>query len=132
MEHGISWLNFIPGYYDLEHFVRLHTLGILGNEALVQHMIASVLVTALLLVFSLRVRSQLKAAGDVFVTHAPYMKYTEEADALLREVPVGFQEPVLVVLPSMKPNRAALLHQTHNCHSDHTIAPSKDPGRDTS
>lgn len=40
---------------------------------------------------------KLKAAGDVFVTHVPYMKYTEEADALLREVPVGFLAPVLVV-----------------------------------
>jgi molybdate transport system substrate-binding protein len=39
----------------------------------------------------------LKAAGDVFVTHAPYQEDTKEAGALLREVEVGFQDPVLVV-----------------------------------
>ena len=38
-----------------------------------------------------------KAAGDVYVTHSPYQQYTREADALLREVEVGFLAPVLVV-----------------------------------
>lgn len=40
---------------------------------------------------------ELKAAGDVFVTHSPYMEYTEKAGALLREVQVGYLAPVLVV-----------------------------------
>lgn len=40
---------------------------------------------------------ELKAAGDVFVTHSPYQDKTREAGALLREVEVGFQAPVLVV-----------------------------------
>ncbi|NQU20909.1 MAG: molybdate ABC transporter substrate-binding protein [Candidatus Nealsonbacteria bacterium] len=39
---------------------------------------------------------KLKATGDVYVTHTPYMQYTKEADALLREVPVGYLAPVLV------------------------------------
>ena len=39
---------------------------------------------------------KLKAMGDVYVTHTPYMQYTKEADALLREVQVGFLAPVLV------------------------------------
>ena len=39
---------------------------------------------------------KLKATGDVYVTHTPYMQYTKEADALLREVQVGFLAPVLV------------------------------------
>ncbi len=38
-----------------------------------------------------------KAAGDLFVTHSPYMQETEDAGSLLREVPVGFLAPVLVV-----------------------------------
>lgn len=38
-----------------------------------------------------------KVAGDVYVTHSPYQQYTREADALLREVQVGFLAPVLVV-----------------------------------
>ena len=40
---------------------------------------------------------KLKAAGDVFITHSPYMQYTKDADALDREIPVGFLAPVLVV-----------------------------------
>jgi len=39
---------------------------------------------------------KLKAAGDVFVSHDPYMEYTEQADALTRYVAVGFVAPVLV------------------------------------
>ena len=38
-----------------------------------------------------------KSIGDAFVTHTPYMQYTKEADALLREIEVGFLAPVLVV-----------------------------------
>jgi molybdate transport system substrate-binding protein len=42
-------------------------------------------------------RVELEAAGDVFVTHSPYMQKTRELGALLREVEVGFQAPALVV-----------------------------------
>jgi molybdate transport system substrate-binding protein len=35
--------------------------------------------------------------GDVFVTHDPYLDYTEEAGALLKAEQVGFVAPVLVV-----------------------------------
>jgi molybdate transport system substrate-binding protein len=38
-----------------------------------------------------------KAIGDVYVTHSPFQQYTREADALLRDVEVGFLAPVLVV-----------------------------------
>jgi molybdate transport system substrate-binding protein len=38
-----------------------------------------------------------KAQGDIFVTHDPYVNYTEEAGSMLRWVPVGFVAPVLVV-----------------------------------
>jgi molybdate transport system substrate-binding protein len=38
-----------------------------------------------------------KRAGDLYVTHTPYMQYTKEADALLREVQVGYLAPALVV-----------------------------------
>jgi len=41
---------------------------------------------------------QLKAAGDVFVTHDPYMDQTAEKGALLRWVRVGTLAPVLAVL----------------------------------
>jgi molybdate transport system substrate-binding protein len=35
--------------------------------------------------------------GDLFVTHDPYMDYTEEAGALLQGVHVGYVAPVIVV-----------------------------------
>jgi molybdate transport system substrate-binding protein len=38
-----------------------------------------------------------KAEGDLYVAHTPYMQYTRDAGALLREVDVGFLAPVLVV-----------------------------------
>ncbi len=38
-----------------------------------------------------------KMAGDVYVTHDPYMKYTKDAGALDREVHVGYLAPVVVV-----------------------------------
>lgn len=38
-----------------------------------------------------------KAAGDVFVSHDPYIDYTEQAGAMLRWVQVGYVSPVLVV-----------------------------------
>jgi len=40
---------------------------------------------------------ELKAKGDFYVTHSPFMQKTADADSLLREVPVGFNAPVLVV-----------------------------------
>ena len=40
---------------------------------------------------------ELKAVGDVFVTHDPFMDKTKKTNALLRAVQVGFQAPVLVV-----------------------------------
>jgi len=42
-------------------------------------------------------RVKLKRGGDVFITHTPYQQYTKDADALGREIPVGFLGPVLVV-----------------------------------
>jgi molybdate transport system substrate-binding protein len=38
-----------------------------------------------------------KIAGDVYVSHSPFQQYTREADAMLRDVEVGFLAPVLVV-----------------------------------
>ncbi|MFC1712582.1 substrate-binding domain-containing protein [Candidatus Poribacteria bacterium] len=39
---------------------------------------------------------QAHRAGDIYITHSPYMKYTEEAQAASRWVPVGYVRPVLV------------------------------------
>ncbi len=37
------------------------------------------------------------SAGDLYVSHTPFMQYTRDAGALLREVEVGYLAPVLVV-----------------------------------
>jgi molybdate transport system substrate-binding protein len=39
---------------------------------------------------------KLKAAGDLFISHDPYVDYTRAAGALSREVVVGYLVPVLV------------------------------------
>ena len=39
---------------------------------------------------------QAHQAGDIYITHSPYMKYTEDAQASTRWVPVGYVRPVLV------------------------------------
>lgn len=39
-----------------------------------------------------------RSIGDVFVSHDPYVEYTEKAGAMLRYVPVGYVAPVLVVV----------------------------------
>ncbi len=36
------------------------------------------------------------AAGDIYITHSPYMEYTEEAQAATRWIRVGYVRPVLV------------------------------------
>jgi molybdate transport system substrate-binding protein len=38
-----------------------------------------------------------KLAGDVYVSHTPFQQYTRDADAMARDVEVGFLAPVLVV-----------------------------------
>jgi len=40
---------------------------------------------------------KLGKTGDIFVTHHPYMQYTEDAKAMLRWIHVGYVAPVLVV-----------------------------------
>lgn len=39
---------------------------------------------------------QAHEAGDIYVTHSPYMKYTEDAKAASRWIKVGYVRPVLV------------------------------------
>jgi molybdenum ABC transporter molybdate-binding protein len=42
---------------------------------------------------------KLKANGDAFLSHDPYMRYAEDAGSLTRFVVVGYVMPVLVVAP---------------------------------
>ncbi len=49
---------------------------------------------------------KLKAGGDVFITHDPYMDKTEEFGAMLRWVRVGYLAPCLVV-PKGNPKKIA-------------------------
>ena len=69
MPEHTSWLSFLPGYARLEEFFR-HSIvdwGLSSKEAahnvFIQHMVAALLVTLILLALSLRARKQLKA-GD--------------------------------------------------------------------
>ncbi len=65
MEHGVSWLSFLPFYDALEralHGVQLK--GMLGNPVVAQHVVAALLVVLVVMLISMKARSQLAKASD--------------------------------------------------------------------
>jgi len=69
MGHGQTWItHFFPGYEQLNAYLQNTALGakglLFGNETvIVQHVIAAILVSLIILVVSIRARMQLAAAG---------------------------------------------------------------------
>ncbi|MEZ4272446.1 MAG: F0F1 ATP synthase subunit A [Myxococcota bacterium] len=64
MGHGITWLSFLPGYQQIEHYLQSHYRGVLGSPVGAQHMYSAVLVTLILWLIALRARMQLNRAGE--------------------------------------------------------------------
>lgn len=71
MEHGVTWLSFLPGYKQLEaYFVHTaeqngHTHGILFGGALgLNHVAAALLVSVVLVLVALKARGELNSAKD--------------------------------------------------------------------
>ena len=65
MEHGVSWLSFLPFYDALEH--ALHSVqlkGMLGNPVVAQHVVAALLVVLVVMLISMKARAQLAKASD--------------------------------------------------------------------
>ncbi|MBI3178351.1 MAG: F0F1 ATP synthase subunit A, partial [Deltaproteobacteria bacterium] len=78
MEHGVSWLSFLPGVRQFEAYLQ-HTSeavagrqGFLFNRPLViQHVLAAVLVALIVLAVAFKARADLKRAGDNAVIPDP-------------------------------------------------------------
>jgi len=66
MEHGVTWLNFLPGYRQIDEYIRTVQPdgGFLGVPVVFQHVAAAILVTIILYLIALRARSQLNRAND--------------------------------------------------------------------
>lgn len=71
MGHGLTWLQFLPGYRQIQEYLQHtadsmgHPRGLLfGNPIIVQHVIAAILVSLVVLLVALRARAELRDAGD--------------------------------------------------------------------
>jgi F-type H+-transporting ATPase subunit a len=63
MDHGITWLNFLPGYQQIEAYLQSTGVGLIsGRPVLFQHVAAALLVGLILLLVGSRARTQLNAA----------------------------------------------------------------------
>lgn len=90
MEHGVTWLSFLPGYKQLEaYFVHTaeqngHTKGLLFGGALgINHVVAAALVSFILVLVALKARSELKSAKDGGVIPAPKVSLSNVLDLAL-------------------------------------------------
>src|SRR5262249_17581425 len=72
MGHGQTWLQFLPGYRQLEAYVAHQSYEVLGKEGcllfgnvvVVQHVIAALLVSLVVLFVAARARATLLRAPD--------------------------------------------------------------------
>ena len=64
MDHGVSWLSFLPGYDQINAYLSQHKGIISGDAAVFQHVIAAFMVMIVVFLLSLRARGQLNASKD--------------------------------------------------------------------
>lgn len=71
MEHGVTWLHFLPGYRQIEAYLTHtaaaagHDSGLLfGNPILVQHVFAAAFVILVVVALAARARADLARAAD--------------------------------------------------------------------
>jgi F-type H+-transporting ATPase subunit a len=64
MGHGITWLNFLPGFHSVEMFLQRFGRGVLGHPAEAQHVVAALLVSLLMGLVTLVVRRDMARAGE--------------------------------------------------------------------
>ena len=64
MDHGVSWLSFLPGYDNFNAFLSQHKGIVSGEAAVAQHVFAALLVMLVVFFLSLRARGQLNASKD--------------------------------------------------------------------
>jgi F-type H+-transporting ATPase subunit a len=65
MEHGITWLNFLPGYHQLQEYLRTTHHGVLfGTHVIIQHVAAATVVALIVLWLAVTARADLNKAKD--------------------------------------------------------------------
>jgi len=65
MEHGVTWLSFLPGYAQLEHYLQQQSHGILFESALsIQHVLSAMLSASVVIVIAFLARRDLNQAGE--------------------------------------------------------------------
>lgn len=83
MEHGITWLSFLPGYADLEASAQAHFHGIMGAPLVIQHVLSALLVSIIVLFLSWRTRASLNRAGLNAVVPGPEISIRNVVEATL-------------------------------------------------
>lgn len=102
MPHGLTWLSFLPGFNELEHFIESFGGGwLFGTPAHAQHLLAILLVSLFLTVLALLARAGLGPAKDEVL---PDAKLTP------RNFVEVLMEGVFTIMEFAMSRRAALRH----------------------
>lgn len=72
MEHGVTWLNFLPGYHQLQAYLQSSQHGLLfGTHVVIQHVVAAIVVAIIVLWLAATTRADLKRASDGGIVPEP-------------------------------------------------------------
>ncbi|RYF06532.1 MAG: ATP synthase F0 subunit A [Deltaproteobacteria bacterium] len=71
MEHGITWLSFLPGYAQMEAYMQTQSQGVLGSPLVLQHVFAAILVAFIVIFLAWRTRVDIARAGLNAVVPGP-------------------------------------------------------------
>jgi len=84
MGHGISWLSFIPGFFELQQQLAHTWKGLLFGQPLVlQHTLAALFVVLILLVVGIKINLDIKKAGENAIIPEPGVSLRNIVEALL-------------------------------------------------
>ncbi|MBI5508526.1 MAG: F0F1 ATP synthase subunit A [Deltaproteobacteria bacterium] len=73
MGHGVTWLSFLPGYQQLQDYLReaTHNASLFGNALLIQHVVAAVLVVLIVSLVGIQAGMEIRRLGDAAVIPSP-------------------------------------------------------------
>jgi F-type H+-transporting ATPase subunit a len=65
VEHGVTWLNFLPGYHQIQAYLQQTQHGLLfGTHVIIQHVAAAIIVAFIVLLLAIFARADIKRAKD--------------------------------------------------------------------
>lgn len=71
MGHGTTWITLLPGYDTLNHYFAGQDGFLFGNAVVIQHTVAALLVSVIVLLVAVRTRLDLNRAGEDAVIPDP-------------------------------------------------------------